>query len=323
MIFRWDLDKTYLRTEFDTVSDLLRRAFESPRNKRAVPGATTLLRELGKLDHSRIEILSASPEQMRQSLETKLRIDGLRWDSFVLKPSVQRLFKGRFRFLRDKVGYKLLFLLHARMMADGHREILFGDDAEWDGFVYVLYANICAGKVPRDEVERILYEARVYPQETRTVMALVDQVAGHGDVVDRVLLHLDRGRPPNAFSELGALVVPFHNYFQAALILHNGGHLSAHSVVRVLQGMLEHHFFHAGLAQESVSDLWRRGMLRRERMEHLHGARLPTSEDSNAVTLLRSAVQRALREERASVPKRRLGHLELYRSQKEVLRAKT
>src|SRR5690606_37930766 len=46
LVYRWDLDKTYLRTEFDTVRDLLRTAVESPARKRTVPGASALLREL-------------------------------------------------------------------------------------------------------------------------------------------------------------------------------------------------------------------------------------------------------------------------------------
>ena len=45
-IARWDLDKTYLRTEFDTVRDLVKTALERPDQKRTNPGASTLLREM-------------------------------------------------------------------------------------------------------------------------------------------------------------------------------------------------------------------------------------------------------------------------------------
>ena len=64
LVARWDLDKTYLRTEFDTFSDLLRTAVERPDRKRSVPGAAALLREIGK-SGARIHILSGSPRQMR------------------------------------------------------------------------------------------------------------------------------------------------------------------------------------------------------------------------------------------------------------------
>ena len=47
-VARWDLDKTYLRTDFDTARDLLRTAIERPDQKRTVPGAATLMRELGR-----------------------------------------------------------------------------------------------------------------------------------------------------------------------------------------------------------------------------------------------------------------------------------
>jgi hypothetical protein len=39
LLYRWDLDKTYLRTDFDTARALLARAFERPSEKLTVPGA--------------------------------------------------------------------------------------------------------------------------------------------------------------------------------------------------------------------------------------------------------------------------------------------
>src|SRR6185436_12166799 len=65
--FRWDLDKTYLRTEFDSIADLARSAIENAADKQAYPGATALLRAL-RQDGHRICIVSGSPTQMRQVL---------------------------------------------------------------------------------------------------------------------------------------------------------------------------------------------------------------------------------------------------------------
>src|SRR5260370_28293128 len=62
----------------------------------------------------RVHILSGSPEQMRRRLEDKLRLDGISWDSFTLKPNLKNVLKLRFRALRDQLGYKLPALLHAR-----------------------------------------------------------------------------------------------------------------------------------------------------------------------------------------------------------------
>src|ERR1043165_6917913 len=63
--FRWDLDKTYLRTEFDSLKDLAKSAIETAADKQAFPGATALLRAL-RQDGNRICIVSGSPTQMRQ-----------------------------------------------------------------------------------------------------------------------------------------------------------------------------------------------------------------------------------------------------------------
>ena len=131
LVYRWDLDKTYLRTEFDTVRDLLRTAFESAAQKRTIPGAASLLRELRATDPHGIYIVSGSPEQLRRVLERKLRIDGIRWDGFTLKPQLRYIARGRFRFVKDQLSYKLGALLESRAgMPHEIDEYLFGDDAD-------------------------------------------------------------------------------------------------------------------------------------------------------------------------------------------------
>ena len=86
-VARWDLDKTYLRTDFDTLRDLVRSAVERPDQKRTVPGAASLMRELTDAG-AEIHILSGSPEQLRGRIVEKLRIDGVRFESLTLKPNL-------------------------------------------------------------------------------------------------------------------------------------------------------------------------------------------------------------------------------------------
>src|ERR1044071_5039462 len=156
-IARWDLDKTYLRTDFDTVRDLVRTAIERPDQKRTVPGAAALLRELGRAGVE-IHILSGSPEQLRSRLEEKLRLDGARWASHTLKPNLENILRLRFRALRGQLGYKLPALLRRRCELQRQRdasgelvkEVLLGDDAEADAFVYSLFADVCEGRVEPD-----------------------------------------------------------------------------------------------------------------------------------------------------------------------------
>src|SRR5688572_12402236 len=79
-VYRWDLDKTYLKTEFDTIKDLLRSAFEGAEAKKAIPGASALLREVRAGGGARICFISGSPRQMRRVLTRKLKLDGVEFD---------------------------------------------------------------------------------------------------------------------------------------------------------------------------------------------------------------------------------------------------
>ncbi|MCA9602843.1 MAG: hypothetical protein KC417_12495, partial [Myxococcales bacterium] len=232
-VYRWDLDKTYLRTEFDTMGDLVRTAFETPQSKRTVPGAAALLRELQRTEPRAICILSGSPEQMRRVLESKLRHDGVRWDEFVLKPSLENLLRGRFRFLRDQLGYKLGVLLRSRRTVGGETsEILFGDDAESDAFIYSFYADICRGAVDRSTFDQILDVARVYPDDAAALREAFEAIPTH-DAVHQVFIHLDRVSSADAFAVFGARVCPIYNYFQTSVVLAELGAIDAAAALRV------------------------------------------------------------------------------------------
>jgi hypothetical protein len=258
IIYRWDLDKTYLRTEFDSLRDLLRTAFEPAAAKRTVPGASALLRELRATGPAAISILSGSPEQMRRVLEAKLRLDGIQWDSFTLKPSLEMLLRGRVRFLRDQVGYKLAALLAARAGTTGeHDEVCFGDDAEADAFIYSLYADLCAGRVGSDTLVAVLERARVY---TDTIPRLVRLAADlpRRDCVRHVFIHLDRVSSPDAFADFGYRVCPFFNYFQPSLVLLDRGLLDAPAALRVATELVVSHGFTADALIASFEDVARR-----------------------------------------------------------------
>ncbi len=261
-ISRWDLDKTYLRTEFDTIRDLVRTAFERADEKRTNPGAGTLLREMARAGVS-IHILSGSPEQMRRRLEDKLRLDGIVWDSFVLKPNLRNVLRLRFRAVKDQLGYKLPALLQARMILGESDacETLFGDDAEADAFVYSLYADIMAGRVDEDLVKQIGERGRVYDDvldEIRRSVRLVKEKP----VVERILIHLERQTPPDDFAIYGPRVVPFYNYLQSAFVVYEDGRLPAEGVLRVAAELVTQHRFDGDALARSYHDLGKRGHLR-------------------------------------------------------------
>lgn len=272
-IARWDLDKTYLRTDFDTVRDLVRTAIERPDQKRTVPGAAALLRELGRAGVE-IHILSGSPEQLRSRIEAKLRLDGARWASLTLKPNLENLLRLRFRALRGQLGYKLPALLRRRCEltsqrdASGElvREVLLGDDAEADAFVYSLYADVCAGRVEPEAIARIMRLGDAYEDTIVDAQRFASYVE-KGPVVERILIHLDRQSSPAEFRHYGPRVVPFYNYLQAAFVLAEDGRLSAPAVLRVAQDLAHVHNFDGSALARSYLDLSRRG--------HLSGRGIP------------------------------------------------
>jgi hypothetical protein len=262
----WDLDKTYLRTEFDTFRDLVRTAFERADEKRTHPGAMTLMREMRLLGGA-THILSGSPEQMRRRLETKLRLDGIEWDSFTLKPNLKNILKLRFRALRDQLGYKLPALLEARArlkVKDDEplpKETLFGDDAEADAFIYSLYADFLSGRVSEQTLIAVISYDNAYEDVLQRVQKAT-RVLAKGEVVERILIHLEGQSSPDVFAVYGPRVVPFYNYMQAALVVFEDGRVGPEAVLRVALELILRHRFNGDQLIRSYRELAKRGHLR-------------------------------------------------------------
>ncbi len=262
-IYRWDLDKTYLKTDFDSIGALLRTAFQRAADKENVPGSAELLRLL-RVDsggRARIYFVSGSPKQMRGVLAEKLRLDGIHFDGFVLKDNLRNVLKGRFRALREQVGYKLPALLAARIEAHpASGETLFGDDAERDAFVYSLYGDLLARRVAPEVLEAVLDAAGVYPDHRETIHSALERLPVC-DPVGRVIIHLDRKSPPLRFDAYGPRVVPVYNYFQAALVLFGDRRLSAEAVGRLGTALVRRYDFTPRMLLRSFQDTLRRGAL--------------------------------------------------------------
>lgn len=264
-IARWDLDKTYLRTDFDTLRDLALTAIERPDQKRTVPGAAALLRELGRAGVE-THILSGSPEQLRSRIEQKLRLDGAKWVSLTLKPNLQNILRLRFRALRGQLGYKLPALLQRRCEMLGQvddtgeivREVLLGDDAEADAFVYSFYADICEGNVSNDEIADVMRRGRAYDDTIEDALRYA-RFVHKGPVVETILIHLDRQSSPSDFRQYGSRVVPFYNYLQAAFVLHEARRIPGRAVLRVAQDLIGAHNFDGAALGRSFLDISRRG----------------------------------------------------------------
>ncbi len=307
VVYRWDLDKTYLSTDFDSVRGLIRTAFEAAADKRTLPGADLLLRELSATSPEAILIVSGSPELMRKKLEQKLALDGIRWDELVLKPSLNRLLRGRFRFLRDQISYKLGALLTSRLSrADEHEEVMFGDDAEADAFVYSLYADLCAGRVGAEVLSQVLTASRAYEDDAAALLHNASQLP-RMDVCRRIFIHLERVQPSYAFEVFGPRVCAFHNYFQPALMLVEDGLLAPEAALRVGFELVSTYGFSPDALSASYRDLVRRNLIRAVTGEALraraHEMSAHTPETEAALDGLRAELALSVLPTRAASPK--------------------
>ncbi|MFI5296849.1 MAG: hypothetical protein ACHREM_02015 [Polyangiales bacterium] len=321
-IARWDLDKTYLRTEFDTVRDLVKTALERADQKRAHPGASALMREL-QVAGAEIHILSGSPEQMRRRLSQKLALDGVRFASLTLKSNLRNILKMRLRSVRGQLGYKLPTLLTMRAKIDTGAgattilpsETLVGDDAEADAFIYALYADVCAGRVDATLVAEVMRLDRCHPEEiadaahaAQLLRVAIDSFGTTEEAVERVLIHLDQQTPPSDFDVFGARIVPFYNYFQAALVLLGDGRIGGEGALRVGRDLIVQHRFEAEQLLRSGLDLARRGHLSQSAIDRLQRAadRLPEATDPMHLLGRRAAeltaARKAPRTDKVSVP---------------------
>lgn len=265
-VYRWDLDKTYLRTDFDTLRGLLRAAREKASAKVNVAGSRALVRELQARPGARVSIISGSPRQMRRTLEEKFRLDGVEIDELVLKPNVENFVRGRFRAIRDQVGYKLPALLEGRSRVPSTAsETLFGDDAEADAFVYSIYADLVEQRLSTSELAEILERCGIYEDDAERALRLASSLQ-KGPPIERIFIHLDGFSPPASFHAYGRRVVPIYNYFQAAVLLLLDGHVGPISLVRLAVDLSQGYGYSLVSLANSFQDLVRRGLARAEDM---------------------------------------------------------
>src|SRR3989338_9182516 len=215
-IYLWDVDKTYLNTEFESIWGLLKIFFEASIDKKSIPGTTELLLELRRGVETEIGIhpiyfISASPVWLKKILEGKFLVDGVQHDGITLKDYVRFWKFYRVLPLKNNFAYKLLSLLvHRQLMPKGATETLFGDDFEYDAHVYSLYADMIEGKMDLNHLEETL--------KTQGVKNIFIYMIRHTD------LHVFKQFPR---------VIPTRNYIQTAAILYEKKRISKKGFQRV------------------------------------------------------------------------------------------
>jgi len=258
----WDIDNTYLITEYAGIRDLIRIRFEEAIDKKPVPGAVALLqglrRHASEEQRAPIHFVSASPHTMCETLERRMLLDGVVHDGIAFRDW------SKLRYLRDIFGYKIAALLTLRLeQPEGLRECLFGDDREHDPWVYSLYARICAGELRGKALYRALRDQGLRRSSSRYAVALAADLPDL-DPVEWVFIRKLRGKSPEApqdlpeeapasedlaseedlgesdlvaspeDTELDPRVLFIDDYTQAAALLHAAGKLSEQDLQAVL-----------------------------------------------------------------------------------------
>lgn len=263
VVYRWDLDKTYLHTDFSTVRGLLEAAVESAQRRRTIPGMRALLSALSQTFDARVVVVSGSPTFLRQRILAMFALHGIRCDRLVLKDFGAAVRRGRLRSLSAQVPYKLKAHLDTRLWlaarGDDVGEICFGDDAEVDALVYCLYADVCARRVPSARLARLLQQCGAYPDEVAAVMERVSLVAEH-DPVRRVFIHLEGNSPPSRYGAYRGRVTATFNAFQIALNLTEEGLADERVLTAVAEELVQEHRVTADGLAGSLEDAARRGL---------------------------------------------------------------
>jgi len=273
-IYRWDIDKTYLTSEFQTMRDIIKTALEKPEEKENIPGTVTLLKELrhgpGKDDQKNpIYFLSASPEQMRQKLLEKIKLDGIECDGLILKDQLSHVRKMRFGRLRKHIGYKLGALIQSRgSLPTGTSEILFGDDTESDSTIYSLYSDVVSRRLAGKELKELLDALGVHEDEIDQIFKHLEPLPIH-DPVERVYINLERKSDPDKFEKYGPKVIPTRNSFQAALHLYSKEKISFQGLIRVGGEMHQRYGVTIQALGNALADLFDRGLLTRREIRSL------------------------------------------------------
>ncbi len=239
--FRWDIDKTYLATDFESLRRMLRVPFESASDKVAIAGASVLIGELRRVAHARgesptVSFITASPRQIAGPILAKLALDGVEHDGVVFKEQMHHLVRGRFAVLREQVGFKLAQLLAGAVAAgpDTH-ELLFGDDWESDPFVYSLYADILAGRLDQADTLELLAMCGVHRHYGDRILASLRRLppVGARSRVGSVLILRQRMVPASRLAVFGPRLVWFDDYLECSLDLFLLGLLDREAVLAV------------------------------------------------------------------------------------------
>ncbi len=287
-VYVWDLDKTYLDTSLNTLSDLWRTIFEKSFQKRNVPGTSTLvasvkdswLRTRGDLPFP-LYFITASPPQMETKIREKMEIDGILPQGIFFKDNLKNIHPGRWRKLNQQVGYKVQALMQLRAKFQSEiTQVLWGDDSETDATIYSLYSDICSRRWPEPELIRLLKHFSVSKEQIDTILDLQDHCPNQ-DPVEKVYINLAVDTDPEYYIKFGRRIVPTHNSFQTALDLFQDSRLQSSQVLKVAQDLMTNYGYTGDELETSLDEMIRRRIIAQETLERV----LPILQENEVISL--------------------------------------
>ncbi len=287
LVFVWDMDKTYLDTNIASLRGLLKTIREKAFQKKNIPGTATLVRALKESTAQNSErlplyFITASPPQMETKIIAKLSLDGISPYGAFYKDNLRNLNPNRFRRLTQQIGFKLQSLLQLRMkLRDDVKQILWGDDSESDALVYSLYSDICADRIPSEELSRVLESLNVLPPQIKTILNLKDELPSKHDPVERIYINLATDTDPDYYVKFGRRMLPTYNTFQIALDLFQDEKIKEPALLSIAQVLISSYAFSKEEIFATVEDLIQRYSLKKDKVEKIvnllkeHGIFLP------------------------------------------------
>jgi len=265
-IFVWDVDKTYLDTDFKSIWGLLRIPLEMAIDKTIIPGTAATLKECRRGPGASpvltpIYFVSASPPQLASVIRRKMLLDGLQPDGFLFKDQLQLCLQGRFRELKFQVEYKLT--AHWSLIAElppGARLVVVGDDWESDGHVFHLLDATQRGDLAGGDLAAALKDAGVSEDSIDPMVGLAARATGRAQVMLACVI-LTRGREPSYFDPYRPVVHAAREALQAAALFADHSLVSPRGVARVAWRLRAEWGWTKQQVDQSLTDLTARSLV--------------------------------------------------------------
>jgi hypothetical protein len=264
--FVWDIDKTYLSTNFSSMRGLLRIPLEFAVDKIAIPGMPEVIRGLRhgpgeEYAGTPLYFVSASPPQLRKVIEHKMLMDGVEYDGITSKDWLRCLLQLSPGKLREQVGFKLCALLAGKLNRPAALEYLFGDDVEEDAAAFNLYALIVNRDLSAGDAATAMRESGVKRDDRRSAFGLLETLPRKLGRVERIFINLERNTDPEKFEQYGDLVAPVRGAGQLAFALFEMRLINAGAAVNVIEAIRARSRDPEQLVELLTRDALERGLL--------------------------------------------------------------